>query len=417
MRLLNAFKDLTAEELRNIDVTQRVLEYHGDMLPVGMDTTEGATKRLTVAWDNLGEAMAKVANSGGVIVGVIDTITTRIQGVADLFEGREWWKIYAGMTGGLLSGAGVAGMLFGVSEAGKFAAPPGAAPPATGPGGVSDPGMMIGEIDVFKVAAEQKRAAEARRRADLAAVQTYVGDTGVVEGAYGGPEYGSRVPEETALKESRAKRRMNAEEMVTKYYDDQAMRRLEISAREAADQDKILQARADNVREQYESMGMMAMQGMSLAFGAIEALVDGGIEGFLKYAANAIQSIGTQLLASGLANQARAIAMDAFLPGSGVALRAAATNEIALGTAMAAGGFAAGLGIKIAGRGGDAGGGGGGGGQSRSFDGSAGYRSRDESGGDRSITIILQGPVYGGAAAGVAIMERVAEARKHGLLR
>jgi len=112
------------------------------------------------------------------------------------------------------------------------------------------------------------------------------------------------------------------------------------------------------MEESARQMGAVVEEGVGIATGAIESLVEGGVLGFAKFAADKGRQYGIELIASGAKDIAEGWghSLNPAAPGSGAGMIAAGGAEIALGSAMFAGGLAAGAAMAGASGGGGAGG-------------------------------------------------------------
>jgi len=203
---------------------------------------------------------------------------------------------------------------------------------------------------------------------------------------------------------------------------------------------EIEQTKADRIREINESMhadlaaareedlrihqaqmqeyASMISSAVGVASGAVmqlfDDLVNGSEDAGLKFAQRMLVGIGQTLFSKGLADQAAAVA-SGLIYGNWSGMGAAGA-EMAIGATLMGGGSIIGAQIsknEDARKEKDSAASG-----SRSFSGGGTGGIRRSSGGESTnITINLQGPVYDGAAAGVAIMQKIAEAKKQGMLR
>jgi len=183
-------------------------------------------------------------------------------------------------------------------------------------------------------------------------------------------------------------------------------------------------ARAEDLKLQQQQVQEhinMGMRVANMALGAFNNLLSDIITGSdnagQKFAAAMLKGVGQMLQGKGMAHLAEAAAI-AFIPGlqgNATGLAAAGAAEIALGTALMAGGIAATPQAQTGAPGGavpqpSAGAGEFAGGYT------GGSGSADKGTGDKVINIHLDGPVYDGASAGRAIAEKIAEAKRQGLI-
>ncbi len=465
-RLIPAFNELSKEELAAADAAEVVLNSYGDLLTADMDGVAGSVERLALAWGDMGEAFTQIALASGAPT-VMDNITASLQRATSVLEQIKDLNpaaIIRGYAAALmapveiaLAAAGIESPLSMLTGGGGGG---GGAP--TGPGGGGDGAIDFGG----KNGVSPGTIGGGRKRGGGQKFRKMSG--GESHGGFGEERIylddGSWVllEEYTAGQNLRYETTAEANAQLAQLGEDQHAYQLGLETERTAFLKTQTDARARIEEQSYGRTAKAAIGATTTALGAINAFAEGGILGALQYGLAMVSSYGMQSIASGTAHEALAASL-AMIPGMqafAAGLAATAANEIAVGTAMAAGGQIAGAGLSLGrkaasggfanfnvltGPGGPAelteeekwqeqadtaarkkeweeshGYGSGGGGGSRgssAFAGGTGYSSGGGGGGgeDRSITVILQGPVYDGAQAGRAIMEKISEAQRQGL--
>ena len=200
------------------------------------------------------------------------------------------------------------------------------------------------------------------------------------------------------------------QEGVTEIAETNARRRMSIYEMEA-------KAQAESYNETLSNL----QAGISIAGGAVmglfEDLISGDDDAGLKFAKSMLMGIGQTLFQKGTADMAAAVA-SGLIYGNWTGV-GAASAEMAIGAGLMAGGAGVGKAISNNEEGREAAEKSKASKGSSSFAGSAGYSGggSSDSGGSQTIVVNLQGPVYDGAAAGVAIMQKINEARRQGVLK
>lgn len=432
-------RDLTKEQLRAGDAIDLVNDRLGDQLTVMTEGTAGAAVSLSNAWADLGEEIGKFATLGpavSMMQSIADALNLMARGVAMIREAdpEALLKAYA---------ASLTAPVTGIFSIGLAAAAAGTADGSAGGSGM---------LPLEPLVKPQAVGGSPKKRGNGAGGGiTFGEDFGGAFGAGGDAIFVEGVgfisqAEYTASQNVR----YDLEADLQQKLQDFRMGQLEHFASIEEQKTTIAQQQAEmRAKVEQTTMGktaQVAVQTTQQIIGGIEAFAQGGVLGAVKYGASMAQAFGMQSIASGTAHEALAASM-AFIPGmqgAAAALAAAATNEIAVGTALAAGGAIAGAGIGLGekaasggfsnfnvltGGGGGGGGGGGVGGGSGSIGqfhaatlaeigitGGGPQTGKDllaPGGGD--IHIHLEGPVYDGPSAGVAIMEKINEARQQGL--
>lgn len=402
MKMIPGIQDLTKEQLENGDAVGLINDKWGEFIDIQNRGVAGEVNKLTLAWKNMNEALVTSAANAGAI----DALTTSMQGLAGLFSGKAGSALYSLLFE--MSPEDVAARARATMQQQIAAIPePALVDVMTG--------KTVGGGPVGT--ARKTRGAKERAEANLAKVGSYgesgtdYSGVGFAGPGYEGLEFGggdTGGPEGGYFDERLNQRRMKAEELLTQHLKSQAEARQEIIQREGEAQSEAVRKWADTVQE-----------GVGIGIGALEELVLRGKDAAWRFVVTQLGAIGQRLFMKGVADIAEGVAISAnpLTPGLGGPLIAAGIKETVIGGGLAAGSLAiqATSGSFDQGGGGTGGGGGGG---SAAFAGSAGAGSqREQTEAPQPITIVLQGPVYDGAAAGVAIAEKIAEARKQGLIR
>jgi hypothetical protein len=220
------------------------------------------------------------------------------------------------------------------------------------------------------------------------------------------------------------------QEALSRHTEDQINYQISLEQKKADETRAIQEKSAAETKASYEKQadaireyGAVIQESTMIGVNALEELVLRGKDAAWRFVVDQVAAIGHRLMSKGIADivEGYALLASPMTAWAGPGLIAAGTKEVAVGTAMAAGGTAIkamsgsydqqfgrnkkdGKKEETSGTGGFAG-----------SSGSRGGGSGDS--GPKQITVILQGPVYDGAAAGVAIAARLAEAQRQGLLR
>jgi hypothetical protein len=411
--LRQAVAGLTDSQLRLGDAVGVVNGKFGTFLGL---KAEDPVNRLTTAWGNLTEALAKFATAGGLVTSAMDTITHSLQGLTAIAEKpTELFRILMlQMTGAPDKEIAAAYQLY----AGKPAAPS-AGHDGFDFGGFHGPtvSMSVGgggrgsgrsgtrldaEADRYRNSPDDF----ARRGSSLPAGFSWGGDTTNYDefSAQGAtPEFASAVLDTTKMLESADKQR-------TKIAESGAKKRMEIAQKES-----------EATTASYSQMTDVGMQVFSnLASSALDALerMANGQEVSGKAVAKAfLKSTGTMLIGRGINDEFAGISRalgEYGLDPTAEGLIALGGAEVAAGLAMVGGSLAIG-----APKGADASGGSGasGGGASDFAAGQADHqrvKGGDDSKGSGTIVINVNG-VMTSEEAGREILDAISKARQKGL--
>lgn len=417
-------RDLTKEQLKAGDAIDLVNEKLDTQLTTLTEGTAGARQGLILAWGDFTEALGKAAvggegfndvmratslvlsdlaqsierHGGGFgIIRAIDLAFLGGEGLRDFEEAEKQLRRNAEAIEAKRRELEETGFITGGAPGG------GPAFEFGGKGGIA-----------FDVDKEKKRGGGRVKVPRLAMPDT--SDVGAVG-------FGDEWTERTTARQEHAQM---MQESIIEIETNSAQRILEIDRQMNEELDaarkKDFQLSVDQAKKKSEEVGRWAGKGASVALDAIKILATEGPLAMAEYLASQIATIGQGLFVHGVADLARGIAIsaDPFTPGAGAALIAAGSKEMAIGGAMMAGGTVAGVAIGAAGGGGGGGAGGApptgavAGGFQAGGGGVPTYEPEDR--GPQTINIILEGPVYDGAAAGKAIAERLAEAKRQGLI-
>jgi hypothetical protein len=204
-----------------------------------------------------------------------------------------------------------------------------------------------------------------------------------------------------------------AEAYVTRLESAEAFReqKKEIEARSMAEEVALVQKKEQEKQQ-------IIMMGINTAISGIEMIAAEGLKGALKWAFNTMRGVGMWLFGHGMADSARATALmtNPFTMAQGIALEAAAVNEMAIGGSLAAGGIIGQVGMTVAGKGGGSKGGGGGrGGGSADFSGGDVERTGQQEAEGKTIIININGPSMNSHQFGKQVQESLNEVNRRGL--
>jgi len=414
LKATGAVDGLTQEQLKAGEAIDVINEKFHEQLTVMTEGGAGATVGLATAWANLGEEIGKFATMGPA-VSTLTTIADVIQQMADGLSrirnldvealGKAYLGTltapFAGIPGALglaaygAGSAGGGGGMLPLEPLVKPTAVGGGGRRSSGKGGGKKGGITFGSdfggefgaggdaifVEGVGYISQAEYAAHQNLRYDLEA------------------SYQDKL---AALQESQVQYWMDLEDKKTQHIESSAQQQMQA----------------------YQLAASAGSQALDLLMGAVEKLIAGQDVAWAQMAAGFVKSIGRQIMGQGIADVLKGTSM--LLTSFGVnpqahALISHGGVEMGIGGAMmASGAIVAGL---------TAGGGGGGGGApslgdtaqqiAGDFAGGVGGGSASGSsggGGDKSITIILQGPVYDGAQAGREIHAKIAEAKRQGLI-
>ena len=437
-------RQLSQEQLRAGEAIDIVNEKLSEQLEALTGGGAGAGMRLTSAWNDFGEALARSAATS-------ETLQVGLSGVASELETLTAILDKRGLLGGLAklaeystrlsAGAATLGLselafrdeaggLSGKIDEALIGGGGGASAPQSAVGGSP---LMVGGLKI-DVSGRAKRRKQRR-----SSVATYRGAGGGAQTDLTNDALASSFNARLELAQMHNERRVEVEqqlhEQLNEIHETNLQRRIELTNDAAAQQ-------VEAVKKQADEQARWMNKGFSMGMQALNAFVEGGLIGFLKYATGALQGIGMEMVGRGIADNAKATAYaaDPFTAAFAPAMFAAAEQELAVGAALTAGGFAGSMGIQAAsgefkdwnlmtGKGGGGGGGMGKGGgmgggnlptQAQSDVARVGSVLGGGSSGaapQKNITIVLEGPVYDGAAAGIAITEAIKTAERAGFKR
>ena len=426
-------RNLSAEQLKAGDAIDLVNEKLGDQLTVMTQGESGRVVGLNTAWESFTEALGKAIIRSQEFKSSADAATASLSAMAQVFErGGVLAGIGAGIDIALFGGESVQETLEGYKRIDALTQQIAEAKEALRvqmPGGGFDFGGQ-GGIGGFEIAKPEKR----KKGKDLS-----------IDFGGGREEWQDFIiaPNGQIYSQANWDAMQELSVQVEEGLRDRAQSNLdyqvELSNRMIAEEERVAEARKKLSEESWGSSAKAAVTATQQALGAINAFAQGGLVGMLQYAASVAASYGMQSIASGTAHEALAASL-AFIPGMQAAaagLAASAANEIAVGTALAVGGQIAGAGIGLGrqaasggfsdfnvltGPGGGGGGGsdnGGGGGTSETFAGgfTGGFATSSTSeGGDRSITIVIEGDVLDAAETGRKVFHAINEAKRVGII-
>lgn len=411
LKAMEAFRDLSAEELRNLDIMDRVNEKLGSQIGAGMDTASGAVTRLTNAWRDLQKEVGKSLDGSGAI----NWLAQQIKGYAEA-----------------------------PSKAAAFAA--GMQPADAAPEGESFtfeeytlPGLSFKQSDINKTADKQQSSADKTRldaskkyMEEVEARQKFDAEMAKAEEKAlddRAKAYANRLNQDAKdVLDSKA----NTEKLLTAQARSAADERLKIKDAEADEAQRIAEeaARQQIKTEQEKNAQIEKIMGyaqtvttsfLSAGLSALEKMAEGEEVIWSKVLKDVLKGLGGQLIGQGVSDlfkgASRALGSYGLDPTS-EGLLAIGAAEVVIGGGMFAGSLAVGGAdaSSVASGGGNVMRGGGASSGTTAFSGgSIGTSSGPSSGGDKNITININGPSLSSPQMGVAIRDALAAAAKVGV--
>ncbi len=363
--LREAVEGLTKAQIESGDAIDLVNDKFGDQLTLMTEGTLGAQEGLIIAWGEYAEALGSAAMAGGVVEGVMRSLSDELTRMSNL----ETWAVFTDLVGKLsmlnpmtmVQGAGMQWL------AEKFGTPD---DPAFNM--EQDPGGS--ELGPFSAGTPSKGKPKPKAKKPGAGEtpdMEYAGDTREVLDAGGMSVF---LPEGPAQVEA-----------VTTSFDTMGESVHYVS--ESIDGAQI-------AMQEFSETGQAAIGLLSsITVDAFESMVEGAEVSGRDMAVSFLKGLGRQVMGAGLANLLEAAAMAAVSHGLdpyAADLAAVGAAQVALGGALIAGGAALSPGD---GSGGGGGGRGGGGGSPSDFGHGSSSKGGDERGGkgDRTVTIVVEG--------------------------
>jgi hypothetical protein len=399
-KLVPALKGLTEEQLRNGDAVKAINEQYGEFLDLEKRGVTGQIKQMGLAWDDMSRALVGVAANSTILLAGLKGITSELRTMEEAFK-SPLWQQYLAITGGLMTlpMTGVLGPLLGERFLGggkqiaKSLKGNEDYVPDLVPLVHPDDGPTFDNLDVGKGVSVGKH------KPDESMTYHYAADSWQTDK----PDFGDAGDRA----EKRAQLQIKFEKSMAAQVVD-IDRKMYADLEKARDQDMKLQ------QQQWKEWGQNIAQGVGIGLEALELLATQGKDAAWRFVVDQVSAIGSRLFMKGTADMAEALftLSNPITAGFAPGMIATAAEEMAVGGAMAAGGMV----VKAnSGSYDKSGGGGHSAGGSSSFAGSAGHSGNTSTEkAPEQITVNLNGPVYSGAEAGVAILEAIKVARRQG---
>lgn len=413
LQAMDAFKGLSAEQLRDIDIIDRVNEKLGSQMTAAMEGAEGAVFRLKDAFGDWGRDLATSVLP--YLTDIFDKLTSIVSFVSKggIGEGLAAAIYGTDISPEMMKAAGMyAGQMALVDPNNPSGAPSGKGR-AFGPRGRKGSGKGI-EFDFTEGSDEMVMTPDGTMMPKdeyedmLASATKSIKDLDAVAEA------------------DREARQANADKILElERIKEEGL--TEIAQDNAAIRGELLLAEQKKQSETYTAMGDVAQvvfQGMAnSALASLEGWAAGQPVYLDKIASDMLKTIGKQVFGMGVVDEIEGAARIIRSYGADVTgweLAAIGAGEMVLGAGLMAGGAHLGAHLQPgAGGGGSSVGGGnvmrGGGGTSAFSGGSVGTSSGPASGGDKNITININGPSLNSPQMGVEIRNALKAAAKVGV--
>jgi len=412
LRMIPAIREMTREQLENGDAVGTLLDLYGDQLGATMTGAAGAVTNLGNSWDDLTEAIGRSITESKLFQDAVNGLKEDVSDLALIVE-----------EGGLFEGLGAI-------VVGTFAKPL----VQKRAEGIRKEREASAKADEAQVRAQEAEAARAREAA------------GLETGKKGGSKKGRPAVEidlrgaqeeyyqqEADAAERLAARKIELEEKVTAYKQEQAERRFEMAVQISNEEADFQQAQLDEAVErgreaaEKEAANMIAGQrevekwasiGLRSITNSLVQMAETGEFSAERLMQSLVSAIGQALIAEGVKNLAMAAGF-AFIPGmqgNAGGLAAVGALQVTAGMGLAAVGGRMNKGIESSASAF------GGGGQSSNADfGSPGGnrpgqgRYGSGGGGDRTVTIVVPN-VLAPEEAGYRLAESLRSAQRQGLV-
>lgn len=447
-----AFEGLTAEQIKNSDVMEVVSSRFKAFADADLESTAKSVEKLGSAFDNLAKAFGEIAVESGAIR-VIDSVTDSINRLSTALS-QETFKTLASLYAQSLAAPimGPIGAALGLDLTGRaFGTGEQAVPEAIGnepmvglgggSGGLGSWGTGVSDKDRKKSssdssAAKDKIIEQMNKERDLIrelADLEYKAQMDRLKIENDAADAALKITESKNQRISKLE--SDYEKGLSKLKKDWADQRLEIYKKQGEDEDKLREKRIKAEKDQAKEIeiiqnGLAAMGEKTFmtfanaGLNALFTLAEGGNVAWDQVVKSTLKGLGTQLIGQGMGDlfkgASRALGSYGLDPTS-EGLLVLGGAEVVAGAAMAAGSMAIG-GSSLA----SAGGGNvmkGGGKSAPSFNeaisfsgGSVGTNQGSaKGGGDRNITININGPSLNSPQMGVAIRDALSAAAKVGV--